>query len=393
MKNNSSRKVLAATTIAHASQDGMVAVYFVLLPLLSLSLGLSYTQVGILKAANSLAMSCLEIPSGLMAKRYGERRLLIVGLLGSAFGFAGLSFSSGFNMALLFIVVAGCGAAFQHALSSSLLVRYFGGGSRRQALGTYNASGDVGKLIYTGGFSVLVGAGLSWNFVVTLMAIAALAAAGGIYYLLKTLDVEITPSDKAVTDNSWGIRFKKRFTGVVSTVFLDSFVQAGFFTFVALILMDKGLGAGAASFGVVLTLAGGACGKFAGGYLAAGIGDRSAFLVIQLLTVAGLLCVMTFPANALVIALPFIGLFVQGSSTISYGAVADSCDDQQSARAYSVVYTIAAIGSVIGPLMLGIIADQIDLTALIWMLVIVTLLSLGLLPAFSGRLVANANPG
>jgi len=376
VKNNSDRprKVLAATTMAHAAQDGMVAVYFVLLPLLSLSLGLSYTQVGILKAANSIAMSCLEIPSGLMANRFGERRLLIAGLFGGAIGFAGLSFASDFSMALVFIVVAGCGAAFQHALSSSLLVRYFDGGSRRQALGTYNASGDVGKLVYTGGFSVLVGIGFSWNFVVTLMAIAALVAASCIFWLLKSLDFESIPSDTSATDKGWGIRFKKRFTGVVSTVFLDSMVQAGFFTFIALILIDKGLGAGAASFGVVLTLAGGACGKFAGGYLAAGIGDRSAFLAIQILTVVGLLCVMVFPANALLIALPFIGLFVQGSSTISYGAVADSCDDRQSARA-----------CVIGPLVLGIIADLINLSALIWMLVIVTLLSLAMLPAFSGR--------
>jgi len=87
------RQVLVSASVAHACQDGMVAVHYVLLPLLSLSLGLSYTQVGVLKGAGSVAMSCLEIPSGLLARRFGERRLLrccfsariVVFVVGAAF--------------------------------------------------------------------------------------------------------------------------------------------------------------------------------------------------------------------------------------------------------------------------------------------------------------------
>jgi MFS family permease len=369
----------------------MVAVHFVLLPLLSLSLGLSYTQVGMLKAAASVAMSCLEIPSGLLAKRFGERRLLLAGLIGAAAGYAGLALANGFYMALLFILLAGCGAAFQHALSSSLLVHHFAAAERRRVLGGYNASGDVGKLLYTGLFSALVGAGLSWNFVVALIALTALGAAIGVVRLLK--GVGHSPCHSAERDTSatgWGVRLKHRFAGVLATVFFDSFVQAGFFTFIALILIDKGMAAGPAAFGVVLTLAGGACGKFAGGYLAAATGDRMAFLAMQCLTVAGLICVMLLPAGTLFMALPFIGLFVQGSSTISYGAVADCCDEDQSARAYSVVYTMASLGSVTGPLVLGVVADLFNLNTLIAVLMAVTLLSLTVLTSLSGKAIVNA---
>lgn len=379
------RRVLVSASVAHACQDGMVAVHYVLLPLLSLSLGLSYTQVGVLKGAGSVAMSCLEIPSGLLARRFGERRLLVAGLTGAAAGYGGLAFANGFYTALVFILIAGCGAAFQHALSSSLLVQHFDAGSRRRALGSYNASGDVGKLLYTGVFSVLVGAGLSWNSVVTCMAIAALVSAGAVYWLLRQAGFPQRGAGAETDSRRWGIRFKQRFAGVVTTVFLDSIVQAGFFTFIALILIDKGLSAGPASFGVVLTLAGGACGKFAGGYLAASIGDRIAFLAIQLFTVAGLFCVMFLPANTLLVALPFIGLFVQGSSTISYGAVADCCEENQSARAYSLVYTASSIGSVVGPLLLGVVADFVNLNALIVVLMGVTLLSLTVLMSLTGK--------
>lgn len=377
------QNVLLSTVIAHACQDGLVAVQFVLLPLLSLSLGLSYTQVGILKAAGSIAMSCLEIPSGILAAKLGEKRLLMAGLIGGAAGYAGLSFASGFSLALLFVVIAGCGAAFQHALSSSLLVRHFDSGSRRRALGVYNASGDIGKLLYTGLFSVMVGAGVAWSSVVMLMAVSAVGAAAIIFLLLHAIDRRAGNHHTRARTTGWGITHKARFAGVITTVFLDSFVQAGFFTFIALILIDKGMNAGAASFGVVLALAGGACGKFAGGYLATAMGDRKSFLCMQLLTLAGLICVMLLPANLLMITLPIIGLFVQGSSTVCYGAVTDCCDATHSARAYSLVYTIASVGSVAGPLTLGVIADQTNLNTLIVVLMIVTLLSLTVLSALS----------
>ena len=54
----------------------MMAVQYVLLPVLAQSLGLSYTQVGLLKASSSTAMAVLEIPSGFLAEKFGETRLL-----------------------------------------------------------------------------------------------------------------------------------------------------------------------------------------------------------------------------------------------------------------------------------------------------------------------------
>ena len=53
-----------------------MAVQYVLLPVLAQNLGLSYTQVGLLKATSSSAMALLEIPSGFLAEKFGEKRLL-----------------------------------------------------------------------------------------------------------------------------------------------------------------------------------------------------------------------------------------------------------------------------------------------------------------------------
>ena len=49
-RKSASLRTLVATCGAHAIQDGMLAVQYVLLPVLAQSLGLSYAQVGFVES-------------------------------------------------------------------------------------------------------------------------------------------------------------------------------------------------------------------------------------------------------------------------------------------------------------------------------------------------------
>lgn len=374
---------LIAVCGAHAIQDGLVAVQYVLLPVLAQSFGLSYTQVGLLKATSSTAMALLEIPSGFMAEKYSEKRLLCVGLLGVGVGYAGVAYSSRFVTVCLFFLLVGCGAAFQHSLSSSLLVKQFEGGLRRKALGTYNAFGDLGKLTYAGSFSVLLGVGLGWNASVLLLGLTAICFGVAVWWLLRhssgvpaTSKLSPGDSESTIKGNTWGITQPGRFSSLGVIVFLDSIAQSAFLTFVAFVLVEKGASASHAAGGVVLTLVGGTAGKLAGGLLAARIGDRYSFFVVQWLTVMGLLGVLFLPLQAVFISLPLVGIFVQGSSTVCYGAVADYAGENRSSRAYSIIYTLSSGASVAGPFFLGVLADRLHLEAVLWTLIVVTLASM-----------------
>ncbi len=372
-------QTLVATCGAHAIQDGLVAVQFVLLPVLAQSLGLSYSQVGLLKAANNTATSLLEIPSGFLAERFGEKKLLIFGLLCAGIGFVGVSQSVLFSTVCLFFLVTGCGGAFQHSLSSALIVKHFQDGLRRKSLGTYNAFGDVGKLLYAGSFSLLMGAGLAWNSVVMLLAITSILFA---LFIWRLLPADLAADSPAGTSDEvtrgWGIRHPRRFGALGSMVFLDSIVQAGFLTFIAFVLIEQGASASHAAGGVVLTLLGGTAGKLAGGFLAARIGDRFTFIVVQIATITGISALLYLPLQWMFIALPLIGVFVQGSSTVCYGAVSDQVEEQKTSRAYAVIYTLASAASVVGPLALGIIADLYGLQSTVWTLVGLTAVTLPL---------------
>ena len=362
-----------------------MAVQYVLLPVLAQSLGLSYTQIGLLKAVSSSAMALLEIPSGILAEKFGEKSLLCAGLIGVGAGYVGVASSNQFATVCLFFLLAGSGAAFQHSLASSLLVRQFEGGLRRSALGTYNSFGDLGKLSYAGAFSLLLGMGLAWSTVVLLMAVSAIIFGLVVLWLLRNnvpdnQNQNARPENpdhaKGPADQTFGITKPVRFLSLSFIVFLDSIVQAAFLTFIAFVLVEKGASASHAAGGVVLTLIGGTAGKFTGGLFAARVGDRHSFFIIQCMTILGLLGVLFLPLQAIFVLLPVVGVFVQGSSTVCYGTVADYVDESKTTRAYAIIYTLSSAASVAGPFFLGVLADRVHIEAVLWSLMVVTAISL-----------------
>ncbi|MFT5218632.1 MAG: FSR family fosmidomycin resistance protein-like MFS transporter [Gammaproteobacteria bacterium] len=379
---NQSRNRLLACCGAHIIQDGLVALQFVLLPLLAQSLGLNYAQVGLLRALSNLAMSLLEIPSGILAERYGERRLLIFGLIAAAAGYLGVAVSTSFGLIALFFVLTGAGAGFQHSLASAVLVKTFGPAQKRRALGTYNASGDAGKLSFTGLFSLGIGAGFAWNSIVTVLSLVALAFAFALWKLLP--DEKPESKQRAQTDRQTslvqrcGIKKPRQFTLLAIVVTLDSAVQTVFLTFLAFVLINKGASTEVASFGVVLALCGGMTGKFCCGFLTARFGDHLPFVFIQLLTIAGLAAVILMPLITVLITLPLIGLTVQGSSTVTYGAISDHIETSHQSRGFALIYSFSGIATVIGPFAFGQLADFGSLDLVLWALCAITALSIPL---------------
>ena len=96
--------------------DGLSSSVYVLLPILAQHFSLGFSQIGLIRAVYTGAMWLLEIPAGILSERFGERRLLVLGIIGSGIGFFAVSFTDGYYGVLLALFVAGCGAAFQHSL-------------------------------------------------------------------------------------------------------------------------------------------------------------------------------------------------------------------------------------------------------------------------------------
>src|SRR5713226_5241571 len=144
------RAVLATASGTHFVHDGFSDILYVLLPVWAQEFRLNLAQVGLIRTAYTAAMASFQIPAGLLAERWGERPLLAAGTAPTALTACGFiavgAWAGGFASLLVLLLIAGLGSGVQHPLSSSLVSKAYETGARRAALGTYNFSGDLGKV-------------------------------------------------------------------------------------------------------------------------------------------------------------------------------------------------------------------------------------------------------
>ena len=385
--------VLVTCCTAHAVQDGLGAALYVILPIIAPIFNLSLTQIGVLRSLNSAAMASFEILSGILSERFGERNLLTFGLISASFGYIGLAFTNSYWMIGACFFVIGFGGAFQHALSSSLVSRAYNSDDRRTALGIYNSLGDTGKLIFTSIFSLAIGVGLTWQPVVSFFGSVALFAGVGIFvslmYVSTGAKVFINNDRKSKKINlGWGLKNKATFFALCVTVFLDTGIQAAFLTFVAFFITSKGASLSAATIAISIVLVGGIAGKAICGFLADLIGIRPAFIFVQFLTAFGILLLLVLDIVFIFILLPFLGMVLQGSTSITYSLVSDLVHTDRLSRGFSIIYSVSSLSGFLGPILFGLTSDNYGLNGGMYMLAGISLLSI--LPLFHFNQKANS---
>ncbi|MEL0110822.1 MAG: MFS transporter, partial [Rickettsiales bacterium] len=233
------RRTLAVCGGAHSLHDGFTDAIYVLLPIWSQALGLSLVQVGLLKSITSAALAGFQLPAGFLSERFGATVILALGTMVAGLGYILAGFAGGFVGLALALAVVGAGAAVQHPLSSALVADAYRDGGRRAALGIYNFTGDVGKMLLP--TSVAVGIGfIGWQE--SSMAVGALGLVGGvlIWVLLHRLALSVaaakTAAAKGATEPSkaeaplrgWGIRDPLGFSLLSSIGLLDTATRYAF---------------------------------------------------------------------------------------------------------------------------------------------------------------------
>ncbi|MGH7266553.1 MAG: MFS transporter, partial [Candidatus Rokuibacteriota bacterium] len=155
--------VLAVAGGTHGLHDAFSEVLYVFLPLWAAEFGLGLAEVGLLRTSYSGGMALFQVPAGVLAERWGERRLLAAGTAVTAAGFLAAAGTTSFWPLLLALVVAGLGSGVQHPLSSTLVAQAYEDGGRRAALGTYNFAGDIGKVAGSAGIG-MAAAAVGWRW-------------------------------------------------------------------------------------------------------------------------------------------------------------------------------------------------------------------------------------
>jgi FSR family fosmidomycin resistance protein-like MFS transporter len=378
------KRTLVICSAAHSLHDGLADATYVLLPLLASAFGLSLAQVGVIRGAHRAAMAAFQIPAGIVAERTGERGLLAIGTFLAGAAYLALGFAQGFWAILAALFVAGTGSSVQHPLSSALISRAYPGAGRRSALGTYNFAGDVGKFAFGGLVSLLLVAGLAWQAPVIGYGAVALVVAVAVLLSLGTTGTHAaavaSATSRAHARSGWGIVDRTRFGALCLIEVLDSSTRTSFLTFIAFLLIAKGLPVGWAAAAVPLILVGGMAGKLACGMLAERLGIARMIVATEIATALGIGAVLALPAVPALLVLPLLGVVLQGTSSVLYATIGDYVDAERLSRGFGLFYTVGSVCGIVAPLAFGLLGDRYGIGPAIALLCATILLTLPLVP-------------
>lgn len=130
----------------HFIDDGFTDSLYLLLPFIAAELSLNFNQVGLLKGVFSGCMALFQVPLSFLGEKIGELTVIAIGTFGLTGGFLLLGRIHTFLVILVSLILAKATGGGPHGLSPSLLSRVFEISGRRAAMGTYNFSGDMGKV-------------------------------------------------------------------------------------------------------------------------------------------------------------------------------------------------------------------------------------------------------
>ena len=352
--------LLSLSGFAHLVHDGFTDTLFILLPIWANAFGLAYAEVGALKMIMSSVLSSFQMPAGILSEKYGERGILAFGTIVAALGFILLCFVSNFVGLALCLAMIGLGASTQHPLASTLVSKNFFE-NKRSALGIYNFSGDMGKVIFPMSVSA-ISATFSWitgTFVVGLVGVTAGVV---IYFGLYHIGLGgVEKKQKKINIDKikgWAITDITGFSCLSAISMIDTSVRLGFLTYLPFLLIEKGAELGAIGFALTLVFAGGAVGKLVCGVAAERFGIIKTMALTEIATAVGIFVLIFSSLLPAMILLPFLGLALNGTSSVLYGTVGDFVDERRQARAFGLFYTLAIGAGAVSPFFYGLISDR-----------------------------------
>lgn len=364
----------------HFLDDGFSDSLYLLLPFIAAELNLSLSQVGLLKGVSS-SMSLLQFPLSLLGERIGELTVILAGTFGLAGGFLMMSKVYTFPAILLSLMFAKGIAAGQHGLGSSILSRVFEVSGRRTAMGTFNFSGDMGKVCLP--FLVAVMISLwDWRQAVFLLSLGGLLA-GAILWTLVRKEREVHPlpqprEEIMLEEGGWGIHNRGSFSALLTIGVIDISTRAALLTFLPFLLLQKGVPGSQVSFALTLIFAGGAVGKFICGVLAERLGIIPMVVGTEVLTAVGILSLTFLSPSVIWIILPLIGIVLNGTSSVLYATVAEIISPKTRSRGYGLYYAITLGCGAISPIFFGFLAQFLDLSFTIMSTALMVLFTLPL---------------
>ena len=398
-RTHPSRVLLVAASV-HTCNDAMFAVMYPLLPLIAADLGLSYAEVGLVKALYSGASGILQLPAGVMAERWGEYALLAFGNGWGAAGLLGMAAATTFPVLLVLAILAGLGGNFQHPCASTMVARAFEGGRRGTAIGTLNFAGDLGKMAAPA-LVGLIALPFGWRAALLALGVFGIVFSVGVWLLkpwVKPPPFEpaavpeavasseaapaetVAASATAVHPTRRPSTLARLYRSVPPAFYLlslvglmDAATRSAALTFLPFALELQGLDGVAIGFLFGVLFVGGALGKLLCGPLGDRFGPFAIIVLTETTTAVALLGLVWGPPSALIPLAVVFGFGLNGTSSVLYAAVASLIPDGKRGRGYGLYYTVIDVSAALMTAAYGFYADVSGLDVTFAVMALLTL--------------------
>ena len=354
--NDTRRKALFAACVAHVLHDGYTDQLYALLPVWQSEFGLSYAGLAVVRALYYDTMGGLQVPGDRLIARLSSRVALALATFVAATGYLVMALPFGFPSLCIGLIIAGIGSSVQHPRASLLVTNTYGQASRGP-LGIYNFAGDLGKAAFPAAVALLLPI-FAWRPVVAIMSLIGLSVAVVLLALVPRQPFIASAADKFAAESRNGRGFGLLF--IIGA--LDTSTRMGYLLFLPFVLHARG-GAGAVvGLGLALLFIGGALGKAACGWLGQHLGVAWSVIVTEAATALLMIATLILPLAPMLIVLPFLGIVLNGTSSVLYATVPDLAPKGDIGRGFALFYTGVIGAGGLAPIAYGMIADHSNRT-------------------------------
>lgn len=376
--------ILIIIGIAHLLNDSLQAVIPAMFPILEQSLGLTFTQLGLIAFTLNMVASVMQPVIGMYTDKNPKPYALPIGLTSSMIGMFALAFAPNFYAILISVFFIGIGSATFHPEGSR--VAYLAAGPRRGfAQSIFQVGGNAGQALaplITALILVPLGQfGAIWFTLVAGLAVIFLIYIAQWY----KNQLHILKNNATKTENTVEKKAPKKALTIavillVVVVFVRSWYMSAVSNFYAFYVIDTyNTSIAKAQLFIFTFLFAGAVGTFIGGPLADRFGKRNIILLSFIVPapLALLLPFVSYYAALLILAL--IGLFLLSSFSVAVVYAQELIPGKVGTMSGLIVGFAFGMGA-IGAVVFGNVIDAFGLTPT--MIAVSVLPILGLLAFF-----------
>ncbi|MDF2903088.1 MAG: putative efflux transporter [Bacillus sp. (in: firmicutes)] len=379
-------KILFVIGLCHLLNDSLQAVVPAMFPILEKSMGLSYTQLGMIAFSLNIVASVLQPIIGMIADKKPRPYALPIGLSITMVGVLGLAFSPRFEMIIFSVALIGLGSAIFHPEGSR--VAFMASGPRRGlAQSIYQVGGNSGQALaplITAIILVPLGQkGASWFSIVA-------ATAVGLLIFIARWYTQRLQSDRAMMKSKKDVNTKKNakapktvwvaLTLILFLIFARSWYISGMTNYYAFYAIEKyAFTIKQSQMFLFAFLVTGAIGTFFGGPLADRFGKKN-IIFLSMIGSAPLTILIPFvPSTIAFVLLAVSGFLLMSSFSVTVVYAQELFPGKIGTMAGLTVGLAFGMGA-LGSVGLGYLADLISLPSTI--IFVGTLPLLGIITCF-----------